>query len=162
MSLEYEDLRDAKTRLKESFDANKTLGVLVYTETRDTVDTGSGTVSINESTIWCVPHSCNITQRKVDDASEARERTIRFAAAEGEKGKGKGKGKRPNAAADGRHPYDRLLVQIKSKGEQLGRGTAALKPDAQQRAAAQAIEALRKKGMYKGPPEGYDELIKPL
>lgn len=164
MSLEYEELRDAKTRLKESFDANKELGILVYTEKKDSIEIDSGTVYISESTAWCIPRECNITQRKIDDARDAKERAIRLEDQETSRNNhGKvGKGGKSGKGGNTEYAYDRLLNQIKEKAERLGSGTAAIKSDAQQRAAAQAIESLKKKDMYKGPPEGYSEIIKPL
>lgn len=149
MSLEYDDLRDAKTRLKESFDAHKTLGVLIYTEVRDTLETDDGTISISESTAWCIPHQMSITQRKVDDAYEAKERYLR-------------KGDSTTTISNPYTVYTKLFNKIKNVGEKLGSGSASLKTDAQQRAASQAIETLKKKEMYKGAPDGYNELIKPL
>lgn len=40
MSLRYEDLYDAKTRLKETFDANKDLGSWYFHDTREVVENG--------------------------------------------------------------------------------------------------------------------------
>mgnify|MGYP001567063145 FL=1 len=96
ISLKYEDLYDAKTRLKELFDKFRELGILKYEE-------------------------------------------------------------------DARNPEDKLttsrIYSVKSDGQViLGHGTAALKQDAQQKAASIAINFLKNRGFVKEIPSEYREL----
>lgn len=90
ISLKYEDLYDAKTRLKELFDVNPLLGSLVYKFER--------TETLSISKVYRVK--------------------------------------------------DRVEIFI-------GEGTAARKPDAEQKAATNALENLRKMGIFREIPEEY-------
>lgn len=97
ISLRYEDLYDAKTRLKELFDVNPVLGSLVYKFERTEV--------LSISKIYRVVKS-----------------------------------------ADGRGIAQEIFI---------GEGTAARKPDSEQKAAANALENLRKIGIFREAPEEY-------
>ncbi len=95
ISLKYEDLYDAKTRLKETMDLHKDRGVLKYESER-------------------IENICYV---KI------------------------------------------LLIQPNRRYVFLGKGSAALKPDAEQKAATYAIQVLRNKlGIYKPVPEIYKSL----
>lgn len=55
MSLKYEDLYDAKTRLKETFDAHKLLGTWKFIDTRENMD--GSTHTIGHSILYRIPPS---------------------------------------------------------------------------------------------------------
>ena len=57
-----------------------------------------------------------------------------------------GRSVRPSATTDALNEYKRFLIP-------LGAGTAALKIDAEKRAAVKGIETLRKQNYYRPPPE---------
>ena len=113
ISLKFEDLYDAKTRLKEVFDlyGEAKLGVLEYKDDKND--------KLTESVVYQVIGGVST-------------RLCQHCAAE---------------------------LGGKKKGGsyiELGRGYAALKMDAQQKAAAQAIENLRMRGFYKPVPKIYE------
>lgn len=113
ISLKYEDLYDAKTRLKEVFDlyGEAKLGILEYKDDKNE----KLTESIVYQVIGGIP--MKVCQ---------------------------------NCAKD---------MGVKKKGGsyvELGRGYAALKADAQQKAAAQAIESMRSRGFAKPIPKIYE------
>lgn len=107
ISLRYEDLYDAKTRLKELFDIHEqNLGPLVYYDEKKN--------DIHYSTIYRV------------------------------------EGGKPYQKPDGSLNKNRITGGNPIK---IGSGYAALKADAQQNAAANALDTLKKQGWEKPPPE---------
>jgi dsRNA-specific ribonuclease len=109
ISLRYEDLYDAKTRLKELFDLHgDTLGPLVYKEKKDDM--------ITHSTVYRVA--------------------------------GGGYMQRP----DGTYNKKRI---VGGRYEEIGRGSAALKADAQQKASRYALLCLNRQGFKKNVPAIY-------
>lgn len=117
ISLKYEDLYDAKTRLKEVFDlyGEAKLGTIIYTENKND--------KLTESIVYQVIGS---TQKLCDDCMK-------------DTGRGKRKG---------------------GSYIELGRGYAALKADAQQKAALQGIETMRSRGFFKEIPKIYETFCK--
>jgi len=117
ISLKYEDLYDAKTRLKEVFDlyGESKLGTIIYAENKND--------KLTESIVYQVIGS---TQKLCDDCMK-------------DTGRGKRKG---------------------GSYIELGRGYAALKADAQQKAALQGIENLRSRGFHKDIPKIYETFCK--
>ena len=117
ISLKYEDLYDAKTRLKEVFDlyGESKLGTIIYAENK--------TDKLTESIVYQVIGS---TQKLCDDCMK-------------DTGRGKRKG---------------------GSYIELGRGYAALKADAQQKAALQGIDKMRLRGFHKEIPEIYEIFCK--
>lgn len=110
ISLRYEDLYDAKTRLKELFDIHvEKLGPLVYEERKDDLITYSTAYRCAGGTYATRPDGSVNTKRII-----------------------------------GR--YHKVKI---------GEGSAALKADAQQAAAAAAIEELRRQGYIKHAPRIY-------
>jgi len=115
ISLAYEDLYDAKTRLKELFDARSlTLGPLSYEEEKQDL--------ITISTVY----------RLEGAGYEVR--------------------------ADGSVNMSRIVGKYKKI--KIGEGCAALKADAQQMAAKDALENLAQQGIVKSPPAIYAKFVK--
>ena len=109
ISLRYEDLYDAKTRLKELFDLHgEKLGPLVYREIKEDL--------ITYATVFRVCGGCYEV--------------------------------RPNGSINMKRIQGGTYVKI-------GEGSAALKADAQQKAAANALENLAKQGWVKQSPAIY-------
>ena len=109
ISLRYEDLYDAKTRLKELFDLHgEQLGPLVYQEKREDVITYSNVFRVQGGSYEVRPNGTINTKRIVG----------------------------------GRYV-------------KIGEGSAALKADAQQKAAVEALRNLNGQGWIKHPPAIY-------
>jgi dsRNA-specific ribonuclease len=134
ISLSFEALVDAKTRYKETFDKNKELGEVEYLSVREEIDSGSGSqMYITVTSAYQLPtqhsHKKQAYQKTIADISRKRRQKQDVS---------------PNAEEDALTYYKKFLVK-------LGEGTAALQIDAEQKAAAKAIETLRKKGVYREP-----------
>ena len=124
ISLRFEDLLDAKTRLKETFDAFPHLGDWTFVNTREEIDNG---YTMANATLYQVPP---------------------------------GMSNKPGRRQTG--PGKKDFVECPLKGWiPLGTGSASKKIDSQQKAAAEGIEALRKKGFYREPPADYAKLADP-
>jgi dsRNA-specific ribonuclease len=110
ISLKYEDLYDAKTRLKELFDINSgTLGVLIYENNKSEID------MVTNSTVYRIVG-------------------------------GRAEGKKANRKIVG----GTSIV--------LGKGTASLQADAEQKAATAGLSKLKKEGYTKTVPLFYEYL----
>ena len=138
ISLKYEDLYDAKTRLKEVFDFYKgELGALIYEEEKNDLITTSKVYRIlgedkkNENTPSNRKFLLNFLEVISDFVPHNIMKKIDYHAKI-----------YPTNKVDWEYIY-------------LGEGSAALKADAQQRAAAVALETLRKQGYKKDPAEIY-------
>jgi dsRNA-specific ribonuclease len=115
ISLEYEDLYDAKTRLKEVFDVHGSrLGPLVYEETKEGLITFSTAYRL--------------------------------------------KGGAYETKPDGTVNHSKIVGRYEKVP--IGKGSAALKTDAQQEAANSALKTLTKHGFEKKPPEIYKKFSK--
>jgi dsRNA-specific ribonuclease len=113
ISLRYEDLYDAKTRLKELFDLHESsLGPLVYKEQKQDM--------ITVSTVFRV------------HGGKYAEKTDKF----------------------GNITVDKKRI-VGGKYIKIGEGSAALKADTQQNAAAAALDLLKKQGWSKPVPSVY-------
>lgn len=111
MSLRYEDLYDAKTRLKETFDSYKNLGGWHFLDGREEVGEG---YSMAKSVLYQMPQ--NTPQQPIKNAQ-------------------------------GDLPQRGWVA--------IGTGVSAKKSDAQQLAAEQGINTLKKMGYFKAAPEEY-------
>ena len=111
MSLRYEDLYDAKTRLKETFDSYKNLGGWHFLDGREEVGEG---YSMAKSVLYQMPQ--NTPQQPIKNAQ-------------------------------GDLPQRGWIP--------IGTGVSAKKSDAQQLAAEQGINTLKKMGYFKAAPEEY-------
>jgi dsRNA-specific ribonuclease len=134
ISLSFESLVDAKTRYKETFDKNKELGEVEYLSIREEIDSGSGSqMYITVTSAYQLPpqhsHKKQAYQKTIADITRKRRQKQDVS---------------PNAEEDALTYYKKFLIK-------LGEGTAALQIDAEQKAAAKAIESLRKKGVYREP-----------
>jgi hypothetical protein len=119
ISLEYNDLYDSKTRLKELFDTHKELGDWKYIDSRDDM--------LAESKAYMVPNEI--------------------------------KNKQPLKRKTG--PGKKDFVSLPQAGwVLLGKGVAAKKADAQQKAAEAALCHLNGKGIVKGVSEEYKRFAK--
>jgi dsRNA-specific ribonuclease len=116
ISLKYEDLYDAKTRLKELFDRHaETLGPIIYQEEKNAL--------LTTSTVYRVPGV--VFEKKADGMINPTKFVLP-----------------PN--------YQRTKIR-------LGSGSAALKSDAQQKAAANALSNLEKDNIVKITPKIYQK-----
>lgn len=135
ISLDYDDLFDAKTKLKETFDYFKDLGAIIYISNRDT----DGTLSV--SSVYMVP-----TKIIPEDAYiNYKKGQINY----------KYHGLQPLTRST---MIDGEAVQIKSprpNWQLLGTGKAALKKDSDQKAAEQGYKAIRQKGWIKPLKDEY-------
>jgi dsRNA-specific ribonuclease len=134
ISLSFEALVDAKTRYKETFDKNKELGEVEYLSVREEIDSNSGSqMYITVTTAYQLPpqhsHKKQAYHKTIADISRRRRQKQDVGT---------------NSEIDALTYYKKFLVK-------LGEGIAALQIDAEQKAAAKAIESLRKKGIYREP-----------
>lgn len=118
MSLMYEDLYDAKTRLKETFDTYKDLGGWYFLDTREDSESG---FTIAKTVLYQIPRGT---------LSQPIKKKI--------------------------GPEHKDFVLLPQKGWiEIGHGLASRKGDAQQKAAEQGIETLKRMGVFKEPPLEY-------
>jgi hypothetical protein len=130
ISLSFEDLYDSKTKLKELFD--------FY---------GSKDRKINNySRLKKLEYFCPEDEWKKNNRNEARLRNLGFSPPS------------PETRIQSIVIYCQILNERTWNYEEheLGRGSAALKADASQRAAKTARETLRRKGYWKPIPAEYE------
>lgn len=135
ISLDYDDLFDSKTKLKETFDYFKDLGAIIYISNRDS----DGTLSI--SSVYMVPANIipeeayiNFKKGQINYKYHELQPLTRYTMIDGES------------------------VQIKAprpNWQLLGTGKAALKKDSDQKAAEQGYKAIRQKGWIKPIKDEY-------
>lgn len=122
ISLRFEDLFDAKTRLKETFDVFSQLGNWVFVHEKLTESNEEGEERyITKCTVYRVPEGMNHRVIRVKTGPE--------------------KNDFEEKARNGWIP--------------IGSAISHRKAEAQQKAAAQGIETLKRNGFYKEPPEEY-------
>jgi dsRNA-specific ribonuclease len=117
ISLHYNDLYDAKTRLKELFDMHKSLGTWVFIDKRNEL--------LAESNIYQVPT---------------------------------GSSKQPIIQKTGPSKKDFISLP-QSNWVHLGKGMAAKKADAQQKAADYGLRSLNRNGWVREIPEEYTRFL---
>lgn len=118
ISLDYYDLYDAKTKLKELYDKFKQLGTIAYVNNRKD--------KLAESSVYQVPVYVKISN------NDPRIQPIKVLISESE-----------------------YINKPQTNWVLLGSGKAAIKADAEQKAAKQGIITMKKKGYEKPIPEEY-------
>lgn len=119
ISLRYEDLYDAKTRLKELFDRNiNDLGPLYYEDTKTDLLTHATAYRLSGA-VYEIRENGTVNMKKI----VPKDRAV---------------------------PIKKVII---------GRGSAALKADAEQAAAEQALQTLADQGFVKLAPEIYTQFI---
>lgn len=123
ISLRFEDLYDAKTRLKETFDIYQELGDWAFIDNREQNPENTEFTFAKSKIYLCPPGTTNVPIKK----------------------------------KTGPNKNDVLNIPQKD-WVVIGEGTAASKNEAQQKAAQQAINYLKRQGVYREPPEIYSAI----